>query len=186
MRKTYVSLFSSAGVGCYGFKENGFECVATNEIIPRRLNIQKVNKKCKYDTGYIDGDITLQETQDKILGEIDYWKQKEKIQAIDVLMATPPCQGMSTANYKKGDEIDRNSLVVEAIHLVKRIEPRVFLFENVKAFLSTMCIDKDETASSIKDCIYKHLSDKYNIYAKVVNFAEYGIPSSRPRTLVIK
>lgn len=30
---TYISLFSSAGVGCYGFKQEGFECVATNEII---------------------------------------------------------------------------------------------------------------------------------------------------------
>lgn len=28
-RRTYISLFSSAGVGCYGFKENGYECIAT-------------------------------------------------------------------------------------------------------------------------------------------------------------
>ena len=38
----YVSLFSSAGVGCYGFKQHNFECVATTEIIDRRLNIQKI------------------------------------------------------------------------------------------------------------------------------------------------
>lgn len=38
---TYVSLFSSAGVGCYGFKMEDFECVATNELIEKRLNIQK-------------------------------------------------------------------------------------------------------------------------------------------------
>ncbi|EKE89123.1 putative adenine/cytosine DNA methyltransferase [Helicobacter pylori R046Wa] len=30
---TYVSLFSGAGVGCYGLLEEGFECVATNEIL---------------------------------------------------------------------------------------------------------------------------------------------------------
>ncbi len=42
---TYISLFSSAGVGCFGFKQNGFECIATNELIERRLNIQKINKK---------------------------------------------------------------------------------------------------------------------------------------------
>lgn len=41
---TYISLFSSAGVGCYGFKQEGFECVATNEIIDRRLEIQRINK----------------------------------------------------------------------------------------------------------------------------------------------
>ena len=42
---TYISLFSSAGVGCYGFKLAGFECIATNELIPRRLEIQKFNNK---------------------------------------------------------------------------------------------------------------------------------------------
>ena len=50
--KTYVSLFSSAGIGCYGFKQAGFECIATNEFIERRLNVQKNNHKCKYETGY--------------------------------------------------------------------------------------------------------------------------------------
>ena len=48
---TYISLFSSAGIGCYGFKMEDFECVATNELIERRLNVQKVNHKCKYESG---------------------------------------------------------------------------------------------------------------------------------------
>ena len=182
---TYVSLFSSAGVGCYGFKQAGFECIATNEIIERRLNIQKYNKKCKYNSGYISGDITLQETKQKVFNELKMWKEKENINKLDVLIATPPCQGMSTANYKKGNEINRNSLVVEAIHIIKELEPRVFVFENVRAFLTTMCIDKDEEQLSIESCINKNLSNKYNIFGKVINFMEYGVPSSRPRTIVI-
>ena len=44
---TYISLFSSAGVGCYGFHMEGFECVATNELLSRRMDVQRVNKKCK-------------------------------------------------------------------------------------------------------------------------------------------
>ena len=56
--RTYVSLFSSAGVGCYGFKEEGFYCVATVELLERRLKIQKFNQKCVYNSGYICGDIT--------------------------------------------------------------------------------------------------------------------------------
>ena len=63
---TYISLFSSAGVGCYGFKQANFECIATNELIERRLNIQKVNKKCKLNTGYILGDIKEQRVKQKI------------------------------------------------------------------------------------------------------------------------
>ena len=44
-RKTYISLFSSAGVGCYGFKMENFECIATNELLENRLEIQKNNNK---------------------------------------------------------------------------------------------------------------------------------------------
>ena len=101
---TYISLFSSAGVGCYGFKMEGFNCVATNELLPRRLDVQKCNNKCKYDSGYILGDILLDETRNKILSQIDLWKQKENMAELTVLIATPPCQGMSVANHKKKDE----------------------------------------------------------------------------------
>ena len=48
---TYISLFSCAGVGCFGFKKAGFECIATNELIERRINVQKFNDKCKFDSG---------------------------------------------------------------------------------------------------------------------------------------
>lgn len=65
--RTYISLFSSAGVGCYGFKEEGFYCVATVELLERRLKIQKFNQKCVYNSGYICGDMTTQETKDKVL-----------------------------------------------------------------------------------------------------------------------
>lgn len=97
---TYISLFSSAGVGCYGFKQEGFECIATNEIIERRLEIQKLNAKCKFDSGYIDGDITKVETKEKIYDEIKRWKKLGN-DKVDVIIATPPCQGMSVANHKK-------------------------------------------------------------------------------------
>lgn len=37
---TYISLFSCAGVGCFRFKKAGFECIATNELVERRLNVK--------------------------------------------------------------------------------------------------------------------------------------------------
>lgn len=109
---TYISLFSLAGVGCYGFKQEGFEYVVTNEIIDRRLKIQKINKKCKFDSGYISGGIQKQETKDKISNEIKKWKKLGN-DNIDVIIATPPFQGMSVANHKKNkSDLQRNSLIV--------------------------------------------------------------------------
>jgi len=116
---TYISLFSSAGVGCFGFKRSGYSCVASSELIERRLNIQRANRKCKYDSGYIHGDISGESTKARLFSEIDSFMRKEGVDDVDVIVATPPCQGMSVANHKKHeDEIVRNSLVVEAITII--------------------------------------------------------------------
>lgn len=182
---TYISLFSGGGIGCYGFKEQDYECIATNELDINRINIQKINKKCKYDSGYIPGDIRIEKNKQKLFEEIKLWEENEGLENVDVVVATPPCQGMSTANYKKNDEQKRNSLVVEAIKMIKEIKPKVFILENVKAFMNTVCTDIDGRDKLISESIYSNLEMEYNIYHKVINFKDYGVPSSRPRTIVI-
>ncbi len=181
----YISLFSSAGVGCYGFAKDDFDCIATVELIERRLEVQKHNQKCLYPSGYIADDITKSSTKEKIFSEIDLWKSKQGLKDVDVVIATPPCQGMSVANHKKNNELKRNSLVVESIKIVSEIRPKVFIFENVRAFLNTMCTDTDKKEKTIREAIEINLGGKYNIHYQVINFKDYGNPSSRTRTLVI-
>ncbi len=184
-RKTYISLFSSAGVGCYGFKLNDFDCVATNELIERRLNIQKFNNKCSMDSGYILGDITLPSVKKQLLAQIKLYKKIYNLQEIDVVIATPPCQGMSVANHKKSnDEIIRNSLVVEAINLIEIINPKFFIFENVQAFMKTKCFD-NSVQKTIAQAIEDNLSGNYIFLDKILNFKNFGSFSSRTRTVVI-
>lgn len=186
MRKlSYVSLFSGAGVGCYGFTIKGFDCVVTNEIIERRLEIQKFNNKCSSESGYILGDITRKEVKNKVLSEVKNWLNKNGSKDIDVLIATPPCQGMSVANHKKKNELPRNSLVVESINLINQIKPIFFIFENVRNFLTTPCVENDNKQKPIKEAIERNLSSKYNILYKILNFKDFGVPSSRNRVLVL-
>ena len=182
---TYISLFSSAGVGCYGFKQVGFKCVATNELIDRRIEVQKCNSKCKYESGYIQGDILQQEVKNQIKNQINMWKEKENISEITVIVATPPCQGMSVANHKKKDEQCRNSLVVESIKIIMEVMPKFFVLENVRAFLKTICTDIDGVDKRIEDAIDINLGKHYNISKKILNFKNYGANSSRTRTLII-
>lgn len=183
---TYISLFSSAGVGCYGFKMEGYDCIATNELIERRLEIQKFNKKCKYDTGYICGDITDISVKNKLYSELEFWKKNEKLDSVDVVIATPPCQGMSVANQKKNDkDLIRNSLVVESIKVIKKVKPNFFIFENVPAFMKTICTDIDGKNKSIADAIEYNLGQNYSYTSRIINFKNYGACSSRQRTLVI-
>ncbi len=180
----YVSLFSSAGVGCYGFKLEGFDCIVTSELIKRRLDIQKYNNVCSDEESYINGDITDPQVQGKIFKAIKNW-QVDNSRNVDVIVATPPCQGISVANHKKKDELGRNSLVIESIKMVDRIHPRYFIFENVRGFLNTLCTDIDGANKPIKDAIKLNLGGNYNIGFRVLNFKDYGSNSSRTRTLVI-
>ena len=182
---TYISLFSSAGVGCFGFKQAGFECIATNEIEPRRLQIQRYNQKCKYDSGYILGDIQTFETKQAIYQEIEKWQNLGN-DKVDVVIATPPCQGMSVANHKKNDkDLNRNSLIVQSVEMIKNINPRFFIFENVSAFWKTGCVNTNDEIISIGDMILAELGNQYSIYQKIINFKNYGSYSSRTRTVVI-
>lgn len=185
-KPTYISLFSSAGVGCYGFKLEGFDCIATNELITRRLEIQKFNNKCKYESGYICGDITEEDTKKALYDQIALWKKKENLARVDVVIATPPCQGMSVANHKKSKtEIVRNSLVIESIKIIKQINPRFFIFENVPAFMKTICTDIDGEHKTIATAIENNLGQAYSYTSRVINFKNFGACSSRQRTVVI-
>lgn len=121
---TYISLFSAAGVGCHGFSMEGYECIATNELIKRRLDVQKANGKCRFEMGYIEGDISQDAVKEQIYAEVARW-QKLGNDRVDVLMATPPCQGISVINHKKkASEIKRNSLVIESVEIISRLRPR--------------------------------------------------------------
>lgn len=182
---TYVTLFSSAGVGCHGFQMEGYRCIATNEIIERRMQVQRCNHKCEYDSGYIVGDITSDVIKQRIYSEIRKWKHRGN-DRVDVIIATPPCQGISVINHKKNDkEINRNSLVVESVEIIRQINPRFFIFENVMAFQKTLCITPDGRTVPIGEYVREVLGKDYVISGRILNFMNYGSNSSRTRTLMI-
>ncbi|MCM1262212.1 MAG: DNA cytosine methyltransferase [Butyrivibrio sp.] len=182
---TYVTLFSSAGVGCHGFQIEGYHCIATNEIIERRMQVQRCNHKCEYDSGYIVGDITSDEIKQRIYDEIHRWEKKGN-DRVDVIIATPPCQGISVINHKKNNkDISRNSLVVESVEIICQINPRFFILENVMAFQKTLCITPDGRTVSIGEYVREVLGKNYIISGRILNFMNYGSNSSRTRTLMI-
>ena len=181
----YISLFSSAGIGCYGFKMEGFKCVASSELIERRLDIQKANNKLEFDEGYILGDITQDEVKKQLYSAVDLYKEKTNESDIDVIIFTAPCQGMSVANHKKNDgTIEKNSLVVEALEIVSNIKPKFFIAENVRSFMNTKCIDHNQE-KKISQAFDDWLLNDYQFETKVINFKDYGANSSRTRTVVI-
>ena len=176
----YISLFSSAGIGTYNLKKMGLECIATNELLKKRMDIQRYNKVCKNEEQYLEGSIENPE----IIKKLDNLIKKYSKGNLDIIFATPPCQGMSVINHKKKDELNRNSLIIKSIELILKHKPKYFIFENVRSFLKTTCFYEGKNIK-ISQAIKQALSSEYEIENEILNFKYFGANSSRTRTIVI-
>ena len=98
---------------------------------------------------------------------------------VDVFVGGSPCQSFSSVGFQEGLEDARGTLFYEYARLVKEIEPKVFIYENVRNLINH---DKGNTWTVIKG-IFDSLGYKYKI--AVLNASEYGIPQTRRRLFVI-
>ncbi len=98
---------------------------------------------------------------------------------IDLFVGGSPCQSFSMVGKRKGLEDFRGLLVFEFIRLLKEIQPKIFIFENVKGLLNH---NKGKTWELISK---EFISANYIIHYKVLNAKDYGIPQNRERVFVI-
>ena len=101
-----------------------------------------------------------------------------------MLIATPPCQGMSCAG-RKDPKDPRNFLIYYAIEAVKALKPRFVLLENVTMQQHTQILYNDEYVF-IPQYVENELGDFY-VFNKdrIVNTMDYGIPQSRQRYIYL-
>lgn len=169
-----LSLFANAGIAEAYFKEIGVNIVLANEINPLRA---KFYTHLYPDTEMVVGDIT----NDSICNNI---VNKSIRAGVDFIIATPPCQGMSLAG--KLDPVDpRNQLVSYAINIIKKVNPRFVLLENVPQQLKTKIMYKGKK-TLIPDYIYNALKAKYNFNCQSIAKAmDYGVPQMRKRSIFL-
>lgn len=98
---------------------------------------------------------------------------------IDLLVGGSPCQSFSLVGKQRGLDDTRGTLFYEYARLVNEINPKVFIYENVKAILSN---DRGKTWNIITR-IFEDLG--YDWYYKVLNSKDYGIPQNRERVFVV-
>ena len=168
-----LSMFSGGGIAETYFKEIGIDIVVANELLPERAKFYSVNHS---DTNMICGDITNEETFNEIIDEA----KKENIQ---FLIATPPCQGMSTLGLKQYDTDERNILFFYVIKAIDILKPDYILIENVPKFLELKYQYKNKLCNVI-EILEEHYKDKYEVDKKIVNAMYYGVPQSRPRLII--
>lgn len=102
---------------------------------------------------------------------------------VDVVMATPPCQGISTAGQQIEND-ERNSLTIPALHAISDLRPRYAILENVPGYLKTSIVYNGEI-KLITDIISDKLSAHYHISFNVINTDDYGVPQTRERAIVL-
>ena len=170
-----VSLFSGCGgldlgleggftsIGKY-YKENPFDIIWANDINEKacrtmRLNLPHAEVVCD--------DIT------KVL------RNKLKVPRADLVVGGFPCQDFSLAGKRKGLTVKRGRLYVSMVEIVKLVKPKVFLAENVKGLISW------EKGLGIRTMIKDFEKLGYNVEFRLHNTADFGVPQTRERVIII-
>ena len=172
-----ISVFSSAGIGELLLKNTNVEVVAANELLPKRAECYS---HFYPNTDMYCGDITLDETQ-------DYMVSAAQKSGAKMLIATPPCQGLSTLGKNKKqihyEKDKRNYLILSALNIIDRCDFDYVLIENVPTFLE-MYFPYENDYFKLEEILNKKYSNKYRIEARVLNAKDYGICQSRPRAII--
>ena len=109
----------------------------------------------------------------KLLDGTDFKNQ------VDLFVGGSPCQSFSIAGARGGFEDARGTLFYEYARLVKEIQPKVFIYENVYGVLTH---DKGNTWK-----VMQNIFDELGYYYKweILNAKDYGIPQGRRRLYVV-
>jgi DNA (cytosine-5)-methyltransferase 1 len=100
------------------------------------------------------------------------WKE---VPDFDLLTGGFPCQAFSTAGKQLGEQDSRGVLGLELTRALKEKQPKYFLFENVKGFMSKKF---KETREKFIDSWSKV---GYVVQYKVLNTKDFGVPQNRER-----
>ncbi|MBR1846912.1 MAG: DNA cytosine methyltransferase [Bacilli bacterium] len=156
-----VSLFSGAGGLDLGFVLAGHKIVWANDLYEDAVKTYRQN----LGNHIICQDIT------KI--------QTNEIPDCDIVIGGFPCQGFSVANTTRHVSDERNVLYKQLIRVIKDKQPKYFLAENVKGILS---IGKGEV---FKKIITDFAELGYTVNYKLLNAADYGVPQTRLRVIIV-
>ena len=158
---TCVEICAGAGGQAIGLDKAGFDHVALVEYEPDYCEVLRMNRP---DWHVICADVR------------DFAGTPYK--GADLLAGGVPCPPFSAASKQLGQN-DERDLFPEAIRLVKEIQPRAVMLENVRGFLDPKFSEyRKHILDSIKDL-------GYAVQIKLLNACDYGVPQLRPRVIII-
>lgn len=167
-----ISLFSSAGIDETYLED--IDIVVSNELLDKSKHLYSKSHM-------IIGDIKSSFIKEKI----DTFLHKKE--DIKFLLATPPCQGLSTLGKNKVQNHyiadSRNFLVFEIFYFIDKYKFDYILIENVSKFVS-MFFPYEGKYKTLVDILVDKYSSEYNLDWNILNAKDYGVPQSRPRAII--
>lgn len=161
-RGNVVSLFSGAGGMDIGFYLAGFNIVWSNDIDKDAV--------CTYSKIFKNHKATLGNLTEQKLPSVD---------DLDLVIGGPPCQGFSVAG-KMDPKDPRSQHVWNFLAVVKRLKPKAFVMENVKAL--AVNTRWKELLENLRD---EAKTIGYETQLFVLNASDYGVPQARERMFLI-
>ena len=98
---------------------------------------------------------------------------------IDILIGGSPCQDFSIAGQRAGEDGERGNLIWQFYRVVSEARPKVFVYENVKGFLSI------NGGKSYQRFLGALRGLGYLCHAEILNTKDYGIPQNRERLYIV-
>ena len=184
MGKNFIDLFCGAGGLSLGFERAGYKCVGAIDVSKSCVDTHKLNFP---DCVSINSDIS----------KIKPNKFKEKIgnKKIHLIIGGPPCPTFSTIGHAKIKSVkskknsnftlfddDRNFLFKNYFNYIEYFQPDHFVMENVPNFMTKYNGSIfTQTKNMIEKLGYKILNENNLIF----NAADYGVPQTRKRMILI-
>lgn len=165
-----IELFAGAGGLALGIEQAGFETIGLIEVDKSASETLKINRP---SWNVINEDIVNISSLD--LEEYFSIKKGE----LDLISGGAPCQSFSYAGNRLGLEDSRGTLFYHYALFLKKLQPKMFLFENVKGLISH---DKGRTFKTIC-AIFKQ--EGYTINQKILNAWNYGVAQKRERLIMV-
>ena len=159
-----IELFAGTGGLAIGLENAGIKCVALNEIDKWACETLRKNRP---HWNVLEGDIK----------QYNFTKYKSKV---DIVTGGFPCQAFSYAGKKLGLEDARGTLFYEFARVIKEVQPKICVGENVRGLLSH---DKGKT---LKGMISILNEIGYNVVpVEVLKAINYKVPQKRERLIIV-
>lgn len=165
-----IELFAGAGGLALGLEMAGFSHIGLIEINKYAVQTLKYNRP-KWN-------ILGEDVEKVALRDLEKEFNIKKYE-LDLLSGGAPCQSFSYAGKRLGLDDIRGTMFYHYATFLKKLQPKMFLFENVKGLLT------HEKGKTFKTIINIFEDQGYNIKYSILNALDYSVAQKRERLIVI-